>query len=436
MPGVRAIFTAEDFSGFDGLPCLGTVNNADGGKPSLKPYPVMAKGAVDHVGDIVAMAVADSYWEARDAAEAIAVEWRDLPAVVDMEEAVKPGSPLVFEGAPGNLCYDTAIGDKAKTDEVFAKAAHVVKLKVLNPRVVSNYMEVRSVLAEYDAAEDRFTMHVPSQGVHAIQGVVGGMVMKMPPEKLRVLTSDVGGGFGTKIFVYREYPLALGAREASRQIGRLGGRPHRAFSGRHAGPRQCGDRRARAGCDRQVPGVALGHSRQSRRLSFDVRAVHSLPRRHDGDRLLRVRGALRESARRLYAYRSRRRLSRRRTARGRLSARAPRRRRRPPARPASRRDPGEKLHQVEPDAFYDADRPPLRRRRLRGRDAGEPRQGGLPRLRGARRRGRQARKTARLRVVELHRMHRLRRGREGFRGAREGRHFHRADRHPVQRPGA
>ena len=97
-----------------------------------------------------------------------------LPAVVDMEEAIQPGAPLVFEGAPGNLCYDTFIGDAAKTDEVFAKAARRVKIRIVNPRVVANYMETRSALAEYDAAAERFTLHVPSQGVHGMQNMIAG----------------------------------------------------------------------------------------------------------------------------------------------------------------------------------------------------------------------------------------------------------------------
>jgi aerobic carbon-monoxide dehydrogenase large subunit len=217
LPGVRAVYTAEDFPDFGGLPCLGTVNNGDGTKPSLNSYPVIATGKVVHIGDIVAMVVADTYLQARDAAEAIVVEWRDLPTVVDVEEAVLPGAPLVFEGAPGNVCYDTFIGDEAKADEVFARAARTVKIRIVNPRVVANYMEVRSVLAEYDSVADKFTLHTPSQGVHGLQGIVAGMIMKMPPDKLRVLTSDVGGGFGTKIFVYREYPLTL---EAAKRLGK------------------------------------------------------------------------------------------------------------------------------------------------------------------------------------------------------------------------
>ena len=123
MPGVRAVYIAEDFAGFGGLPCLAPVENSDGSQTPLKPYPVMADGEVDHVGDIVAMVVAETVGVASDAAEALAVDWEILPPVVDMEEAVRPGAPLVFDGAPGNIAYDAHIGDKDKTDAVFAKRA-------------------------------------------------------------------------------------------------------------------------------------------------------------------------------------------------------------------------------------------------------------------------------------------------------------------------
>ena len=111
-PGVRAVYAASDFAGLGGLPCLAPVSNADGSETPLKPYPVMAADEVQHVGDIVAMVVADTAHEARDAAELIGVTWEELPATIAMEEAIRPGAPVVFAGAPGNVAYDTAIGDK------------------------------------------------------------------------------------------------------------------------------------------------------------------------------------------------------------------------------------------------------------------------------------------------------------------------------------
>ncbi len=217
LPGVRGVYVASDFAAVGGLPCIAPVRNSDGSLTPLKPYPVVAGDVVHHVGDIVAMAVADTPWQARDAVEALAVEWEALPAVVDMEAAIKDGAPEVFVGAPHNVAYDRHIGDKAKADAAFAKAAHVVKIKVANPRVVANYLEPRAAVAEYDAAADRLTLRVGTQGVHGIQKIIADRILKTPREKLRVVTNDVGGGFGTKQFVYREYPLVL---EAARRLGR------------------------------------------------------------------------------------------------------------------------------------------------------------------------------------------------------------------------
>jgi aerobic carbon-monoxide dehydrogenase large subunit len=217
-PGVRAVYVASDFSDLGGLPCLAPVPNADKSKKTpLKPYPVMASDEAHHVGDIVAMVVADTTLEARDAAELISVTWEELPAAIDTEEAVRPGAPLVFAGAPGNIAYDNYIGDKQECDKAFAGAAHTVRIKILNSRVVANYMEPRSAVGEYNATTGRFTLNLGSQGVHGIRAAIAGPILKISPDALRVVTQDVGGGFGTKAVVYREYPLVL---EAAKRIGR------------------------------------------------------------------------------------------------------------------------------------------------------------------------------------------------------------------------
>jgi aerobic carbon-monoxide dehydrogenase large subunit len=216
-PGVRGVFVASDFSNLGPLPCLAPIPNSDKSKTPLKPYPVMAENEADHVGDIVAMVVADTAHEARDAAELIGVAWEELPAAVDMEGAIRPGAPQVFAGAPGNVAYDNHIGDKKKTDAAFARAAHAVKIKIVNPRVVANYMEPRAAVGEYDSKSGRFTLNVGSQGVHAIRDVVADEILKIPRTLVRVVTQDVGGGFGTKQMVYREYPLVLAA---ARRLGR------------------------------------------------------------------------------------------------------------------------------------------------------------------------------------------------------------------------
>jgi carbon-monoxide dehydrogenase large subunit len=214
--GVKAVYVAEDLAGIGDLPCLAEPDTHDYLAPP-KPYPVVAKGAAHHVGDIVAMVVAETEREARDGAELIDVEWTPRAAVVDAREAIREGAPQVFEGAPGNLVYDSHIGDKAKTDAVFARASHVVSLSVVNQRVVANYLEPRSAVGEYDAATQRFTLTFPGQGVHGIRDSLADNILKTPRDKLRVVTSDVGGGFGTKSVMHREYPLVL---EAARRLGR------------------------------------------------------------------------------------------------------------------------------------------------------------------------------------------------------------------------
>ena len=209
LPGVRGVFVASDFTALGEVPCIAKVPNSDGSMTPAKPYPVMAGDEVHHVGDVVAMAVADTPWQARDAVEALVVDWEAAPTAVEVEAAIQPGAAQVYSSAPGNIAYDAEIGDRARTDAIFDKAAHVARVKVVNQRLVANYMEPRAAVAEYDAASDRLTLRLGSQGAHSVQKVVAGLIMKMPVEKLRVVISDVGGGFGTKFFIYREYPLLL-----------------------------------------------------------------------------------------------------------------------------------------------------------------------------------------------------------------------------------
>jgi carbon-monoxide dehydrogenase large subunit len=215
MPGVKAVYVADDFAALGGMPCLAPVRNSDGTQTPLKPYPVMASDEAHHVGDIVAMVVAESHYAARDAAEALAIEWEPLPAVVGALEALRPDAPQVFPGAPGNVSFDAHVGDKTRTDAAFAKAARKVKISIVNPRVVANYMEPRGAVASYDSANGRLTLHLGSQGVHTLRDLLAKM-LKIPAENLRVLTGDVGGGFGPRAFLYREYPLVL---EAARRLG-------------------------------------------------------------------------------------------------------------------------------------------------------------------------------------------------------------------------
>lgn len=214
MPGVRLILTAADVGDLGGLPCVGVPAGMSVTPPD---YPILIGDRAYHVGDAVAFVVADTIDLAKDAAEATIAEWEALPHVVDAVEALHPEAPQLRATAPGNLSFALTIGDEAKTAAAFADAARTVSLTLVNQRLVANYLDTRAVLAEYDAANDSFTLTLGSQGVHTLQSVLAGRVLRIPPDKLRVITPDVGGGFGTKIFAYREYALAA---VAAKQIGR------------------------------------------------------------------------------------------------------------------------------------------------------------------------------------------------------------------------
>ncbi len=212
MRGVRLVLTYADIAGLGPLPTPGLIPGPD---IKVPPYPILAKDVVRHVGDAVAFVVADTLDLAKDAAEAIAVDWQPLPHVIGAIEALAPNAPKVWPDRP-NLSFETTMGDAAATKAAFAKAARTVKTTIVNQRLVTNYMETRGVVAEYDG--DRYTLTLTSQGAHIIRDIIGGAVMKLPPEKMRVITpADVGGGFGTKLFPYREYALAAVAAERTRK---------------------------------------------------------------------------------------------------------------------------------------------------------------------------------------------------------------------------
>ena len=181
----------------------------------IPDYPILAKDVVRHVGDAVAFVVADSLDAAKDAAEAVEIEWQQLPHVIGAVAALKPGAPKVWADRADNLSFETEVGDARATKEAFASAAHIVELTIVNQRLVTNYLDTRGVVAEYDG--ERYTLTLGSQGSHIIRDIIGGAVMNLPPEKMRVVTPDVGGGFGTKLFPYREYALAAVAAERLRQ---------------------------------------------------------------------------------------------------------------------------------------------------------------------------------------------------------------------------
>lgn len=216
LPGVALILTADDVKDLGSLPCL---FNFEVNPFTVPPYPILAKDEVRHVGDAIAFVVADTVDRARDAIEAIAVNWTALPAASGAANAVKPGAAQVWSDKPGNILFDMPIGDKAATDAAFAKAHAVAEISIVNPRVVASFMETRAAVCEYDARRDHLTLTTGSQGSHRIRDVLCQNVLNIPVEKMRVICPDVGGGFGTKLFPYREYALlAVAARRLKKAV--------------------------------------------------------------------------------------------------------------------------------------------------------------------------------------------------------------------------
>lgn len=216
IPGVQLVLTAQDITDLGFMPCTAGV---PGQKMVVPPYPVLASDEVRHVGDAVAFIAADTLDQARDAAEALEIGWDALPHVVGAEAALEKDAPQIWPDRPGNLSFEVTFGDQAKTQAAFAKAARIVSLKVVNQRVVTNYLDTRAAIAQYDAANDFYTLTLGSQGPHAIRDVIAKRVLKISPDKMRVITPDVGGGFGTKLFSYREYALvSVAAKRTGRPV--------------------------------------------------------------------------------------------------------------------------------------------------------------------------------------------------------------------------
>ena len=221
MPGVLLVAIGEDVraDGLGDLPCVTPLANRDGTPRHDTPRPVLAQGKVRHVGQPVALVVAETLAGARDAAEAIDVEYEGLPAVTDAKDATAPGAPQLFEQIPGNIVFDwdNDMGDANATDAAFVKAAHVVTLELVNNRVVVNSMEPRNAVADYDPSSGRSTLYTATQGPHFVRDPLAEVVLKMPKDMLRLITPNVGGGFGMKAFVYPEHALVVWA---SRKLAR------------------------------------------------------------------------------------------------------------------------------------------------------------------------------------------------------------------------
>ena len=203
-PGVVAVFTGADLTGINGLPCGWLITGTDGKPMNEPPHPVLAQGKVRHVGDPVALVIAETPHGAKDAAELIDVDYEVLPAVVNCVAALKPGAPQIHDEAPGNKCYTWALGDKAAVDAAFARAAHVAKVDIVNNRLVPNAIEPRAAVASYSRADDSYTLYVANQNPHVERLLMTAFVLGLPETKVRVIAPDVGGGFGSKIYLYAE----------------------------------------------------------------------------------------------------------------------------------------------------------------------------------------------------------------------------------------
>ena len=205
-PGVAAVLTGADLAadGVGGLPCGWQIHNRDGSPMAEPPHPPLAAERVRYVGDAVAVVVAESRDQAREAAQLVDVDYEVLPVAANLTAATREGAPLVHEGVVGNVCFDWEIGDREATEQAFARAAHVVSLELVNQRLAPNAIEPRASVAEYDETSDLTTLYTTSQNPHLIRLLLGAFVMGLAEHKLRVVAPDVGGGFGSKIFLYAE----------------------------------------------------------------------------------------------------------------------------------------------------------------------------------------------------------------------------------------
>jgi carbon-monoxide dehydrogenase large subunit len=203
-PGVLAVYTGADLAAakVGGLPCGWLITDVNGKPMKEPPFPPLAQGKVCHVGDRVAVVIAETLSQARDAAELVAVDYEELPAVVDLGKARQ--SAAIHDIAPDNTCYVWALGDKQKVEEAFKSAAHITKLDFWNNRLIPNAIEPRAANASYSRADDSYTLYVASQNPHVERLLMTAFVLGLPESKVRVVAPDVGGGFGSKIYLYGE----------------------------------------------------------------------------------------------------------------------------------------------------------------------------------------------------------------------------------------
>ena len=216
-PGVVAVYTGKDMEndGVGSLPCGWVVTDRNGEPHKAPPHFPLARDKVRYVGDHVAVVIANSYVAAKDAAELIEVDYQELPHNVETAKAL--GAEQIHDDAPGNLCYDWELGDEAAIDEALSKAHHVTKFDLVNNRLIPNAMEPRAAIGEYDEGTEEYTLYTTSQNPHVARLVLCAFVLNLSEAKLRVIAPDVGGGFGSKIFIYAEETVCTWA---AKKVGR------------------------------------------------------------------------------------------------------------------------------------------------------------------------------------------------------------------------
>ncbi|HUO90504.1 MAG TPA: xanthine dehydrogenase family protein molybdopterin-binding subunit [Rhizomicrobium sp.] len=216
-PGVIDVQTHADIDAFGAgpMPCMAPVRNRDGSSARMSPKPILAKDRITFTGEAVAMVIAETYAQAKDAAELVMVDYETLDAAGTLTAA--PKGPQIWESAPNNESFDWVDGDEQGVAAAFKSAAHTVALKVVQNRISAMPMETRNAIGHYDAKADQYTLYVTSQGAANIRGGLARLILNVPEDKLRVITKDVGGGFGMKGFLYPEQPAVL---IAAKKIGR------------------------------------------------------------------------------------------------------------------------------------------------------------------------------------------------------------------------
>ncbi len=216
-PGVLAVYTGADVAGLGTMTVALPRKRPDGSPLFARPHPGLARGRVRFVGDPVALIVADTPAAARDGAERVAVDYDPLPSVTATAQTVAPGATPVWDECPDNISNVFEAGNKAEAEATFAQAAHVVRRRYVISRVYAHYMEPRGVVGSYDPGEDRYTLHADVQYPHRVRNALAANIFKIPEHKIRVISGDIGGGFGTKGWQYPEHRLILWA---ARKLGR------------------------------------------------------------------------------------------------------------------------------------------------------------------------------------------------------------------------